>query len=54
MLIINNMTIMAVMVIMPVMHVVAILALLATMAVIPKSTVMAATSISFSIMVIMA
>ena len=48
------MTILAVMVILPETHVMAILALMATMAIIPIGNVMAATSISFSTMVVMA
>ena len=48
----TNMTILAVVVIMPVMHVMAISALVTTMAVIPKSTVTAATTISFSRLIV--
>ena len=48
------MTILAVMVILPETHVMAILALMATMAIILIGNVMAATSISFSTMVVMA
>ena len=44
---------MAVMALIPVMHVMAILALMATMTVIPIGTVMVATSISFSLLVVM-
>ena len=53
-LVITNMVIMAVMAKMPEMpemHVMAILTLMATMAVIPTTTVLAATSVSFSISV---
>ena len=47
-----NKTILAVVVIMPEMHVMAISALVAAMAVIPISTVTAATTISFSLMIV--
>ena len=54
MVIITNRTMMDVMVIIQVIHVMAILAPMATMAIIPIGNVMAATSISFSTMVVMA